>query len=307
MPFPSVLSSFPRPNPTDRLNSPSHSGLHNTVSSALGQIEAVIGVEGPNSVVGTLEYFIKSPDSDGGGHVQTANRGGTGQTVYAKGDLLVGQSSSVLSKLTVGTNGQFLSANSNAQSGVSWSSIAVISPSVATIIPESPLNTQGLSKRIATPSLATVGQVIIPFAITASTLTLRTGDAINSAGTIDITLYNNAGTASVFTVTTPTISNTSSLVSASISPVKPIDPGIYYLMVNTNTTTDLELIYWANFNAPGASSILSFGNLSGEPVLEGTYVIPAGAPPASIVTTAIRSVVGVGQPVVNTIITRIDG
>ena len=82
--FPSILDTFSRPTPTDRLNNPSHSALHNTVSSALGQIQAVIGLNtGPNaSAVGTLMNDIHSPDSNGGGHVQTANKGGTGQTQY---------------------------------------------------------------------------------------------------------------------------------------------------------------------------------------------------------------------------------
>ncbi len=95
MAFPSTLSTFNRPTPTDRLNSPSHSALHNTVSSALGQVEAVIGVEGSASVVGSLQYLIKSPASNGGGHVQGAAFGGTGQTTFTKGNLLVAQSASV--------------------------------------------------------------------------------------------------------------------------------------------------------------------------------------------------------------------
>src|SRR3990167_1166702 len=120
MPFPSVLNTFNRPTTTDRLNSPSHSALHNTVSSALGQVEATIGVEGANSVVGTMMYEIRSPASDGGGHVQSANKGGTGQTSYNKGDLLVAQSSSVLSKLAVGNDGQILKINSSVASGINW-------------------------------------------------------------------------------------------------------------------------------------------------------------------------------------------
>lgn len=138
MPFPSVLSTFNKPTATDRLNSPSHSALHNTVSSAVGQIEAVIGVEGANSVVGTLEYLIKSPDSDGGGHVQTAVKGGTGQTTFTKGDILVATGASVLSKLTIGLDGQAIVANSSTALGMNWASPAATkintSASVQTII-----------------------------------------------------------------------------------------------------------------------------------------------------------------------------
>lgn len=124
--FPSVLNTFPRPTASDRLNNPSHSDLHNTVSSALGQVEAVIGVEGANSVVGTMMYDIHSPDSNGGGHVQTANKGGTGQTSYTKGDLLVASSTSVLGKLAVGSNDQVLIADSAQASGVKWGAAPAI-------------------------------------------------------------------------------------------------------------------------------------------------------------------------------------
>lgn len=120
MPFPSVYNSFNRPAASDRLNNPSHSALHNTVSSALGQVEAVIGLS-TSSAVGTLMYDVRSPDSNGGGHVQTANKGGTGQTSYTKGDLLVASSSSVLSKLAVSsTTGEVLIADTTRAVGVRW-------------------------------------------------------------------------------------------------------------------------------------------------------------------------------------------
>jgi hypothetical protein len=134
--YPSVITSFSYPSPTDRLNNPSHSALENTQSSAIGQLQAFIGTQ--NSVVGTLQYDIRSPLSTGGGHVQTANKGGTGQTTYTKGDLLVAQSSSVLTKLAIGGDGQVLTADSAAQTGISWGAgvtpvIRVYTSSVAQI------------------------------------------------------------------------------------------------------------------------------------------------------------------------------
>ncbi len=120
--FPSVLTTYTNPNPTDRLNSPSHSGIESAQNGGLGQVEAVIGVEGSASVVGSLQYIIKSPASEGGGHVQGAAFGGTGQTTFMKGDILVAQSASVLSKLAAGANGTILSADSNQASGIKWQS-----------------------------------------------------------------------------------------------------------------------------------------------------------------------------------------
>lgn len=46
--------------------------------------------------------------------------GGTGLTSFSKGDLLVAESSSVLTKLTAGSNGQVLRANSATSSGLQW-------------------------------------------------------------------------------------------------------------------------------------------------------------------------------------------
>lgn len=122
MAFPSTFSAFNTVSPSDRLNNPSHSALHNSVSSAVGQIQAVIGLnDGPNaSAIGTLMHDIRSPDSDGGGHIQAVNKGGTGQTAYMKGDLLVATSSSVLARLAVGGNNQVLVADSSAPAGVKW-------------------------------------------------------------------------------------------------------------------------------------------------------------------------------------------
>lgn len=119
--FPSVITSFPKVNPTDRLNNPSHSALENLQSSTIGQIEALIGLEGNSSTLGTLIYDVRSPNSNGGGHVQTANKGGTGQVTYNKGDLLVAQSSSVLTKVASnGVNGNALIQDDTQATGVRW-------------------------------------------------------------------------------------------------------------------------------------------------------------------------------------------
>lgn len=121
--YPSIITSFTYPTPTDKLNSPSHSALHNTTSSALGQVQAVIGLS-TSSAVGTLFYDVRSPDSNGGGHVQSANKGGTGQTSFTKGDIFVATSSSVIAKLSVGADGQGVIANSSTASGLQYQGVA---------------------------------------------------------------------------------------------------------------------------------------------------------------------------------------
>lgn len=141
MAYPSILSSLATPQPTDRLNSPSHSTLHQNENTAITEIETFVGTL-PSSAIGTLVYDIRSPDSNGGGHVQSVNKGGTGQVSYAKGDILVAQSSSVLTKLAISSvNGYSLVIDSSQAVGVKWG----ISGNVPSVI------------AIATSSIYTVG------------------------------------------------------------------------------------------------------------------------------------------------------
>lgn len=168
--YPSILDTFNRPSPTDRLNSPSHSALHNTVSSALGQVQAVIGLS-TTSTVGTLFYDIRSPDSNGGGHVQTANKGGTGQTTFNKGDLLVAQSNSVLTKLGVSsTLNELLIADPSQAVGMKWGT----SPNANKVA----INTTSVA------SSATLDSDIVLFSTSILGGTLGTSNAVKYRGLI---------------------------------------------------------------------------------------------------------------------------
>lgn len=119
MAYPSILSVISNPNAGDRLNSPSHSSIHQAENTAITEIETFVGTLA--STAGTLVYDIRSSNSNGGGHVQTANKGGTGQTTFNTGDLLVAQSSSVLTKLAIGTiPGQALVVDNTQSLGVKW-------------------------------------------------------------------------------------------------------------------------------------------------------------------------------------------
>lgn len=135
MAYPSIISALATPQPTDRLNNPSHSTLHQNENSAIVEVQTFVGTL--SSSQGTLSYDIRSSDSNGGGHIQTANKGGTGQTSYSKGDLLAAQSSSVLVKVAIGSDGQVLQSDSGQSSGVKWSTviankIAIVSSTTGT-------------------------------------------------------------------------------------------------------------------------------------------------------------------------------
>ncbi len=131
MPYPSVITALTNPNATDRLNAPSHSSIHTSTNTEITALETFVGTL--SSVPGTLMYDIRAAASNGGGHVQTANTGGTGQTNYNKGDLLVATSSSVLAKLAVSSVlGNVLVADPNQAAGMRWgntvaSKVAVVS------------------------------------------------------------------------------------------------------------------------------------------------------------------------------------
>lgn len=118
MPYPSTVTVFTNPLASNRLNAPSHSSIETAQNTGLTEIQTFVGTN--SSAVGTLIYDIRATASDGGGHVQTANKGGTGQTSYTKGDLLVASSSSVLTKLAVGAEGQTLISSVGAATGMVW-------------------------------------------------------------------------------------------------------------------------------------------------------------------------------------------
>lgn len=198
MPFPSVLSSFNRPQPTDRLNSPSHSALHNTVSSAVGQLEAVVGLADSNSVLGTIIGDLRSPASSGGGHIQTANVGGTGQTTFSKGDVLIASNASVLSKLSVGLDGSFFQADSASPTGIKWSSTnasnKIQTSVISCVMGANAAETSVFSVVIPAGSLGTTNAIRatlnindISFLNSASSMLLKAQYGINQVASIMIT------------------------------------------------------------------------------------------------------------------------
>ncbi len=110
MSFPSSLDSFTNPLANNKLNNPSHSSIESAQNTALTALEAKVGVNN-SSVTTSLDYQINNV---------RANQGGTGQVGYTKGDILVAQSSSVLTKLGVGSNSQVLTADSSQATGIKW-------------------------------------------------------------------------------------------------------------------------------------------------------------------------------------------
>ena len=115
--YPSSILSITNPTAANTLNNPDHAVQHATINDNVTAIENKLGVDN-SSVITSIDYLVKNPLSGGGGHIQTPQFGGTGQTMYNKGDILVGQSSSVLGKQAAGTNGYAVIYDSTQTTGL---------------------------------------------------------------------------------------------------------------------------------------------------------------------------------------------
>lgn len=136
-----------------------------------------------------------------------------------------------------------------------------------------------------------VGQVMVPYGITVNKITIRSGATVTTPGTVDITLYSEDGQTQLFSVTTASIDTINTLYTTAVSSVS-VPAGIYYIAINPNSTTDITTYYWNTETDPPFGTTAGFGgNVTSEPILEGTVTITAGTPPATIDPTAITSVI----------------
>ena len=78
---------------------------------------ASIGSTNLQSAVEEVSNECRNANNITGGTL-AVDRGGTGVAAYTKGDLLAASAATTLSKLTVGTNGYILSANSTTTTGL---------------------------------------------------------------------------------------------------------------------------------------------------------------------------------------------
>jgi hypothetical protein len=102
-------------------------------------------------------------------------RGGTGTASYAKGDVLAASAETTLTKLTVGTNGQVLRANSATATGLEWSNdfvgtVTTVSSSTTALTVANPTTTPALTIRSATTSVDGIVQLSDSVSTTSSIL-----------------------------------------------------------------------------------------------------------------------------------------
>lgn len=163
-------------------------------------------------------------------------------------------------------------------------------PSVKTIIPL-PQGNDGTvidTLTMSTNTTAIVGQVVVPFYITVNKISVRSSSA-TTPGTFDFSLYSEDGQTQLFSVTTATV-NASEIVTTAV-PSTLLAPGIYYIMANTNSTTNVVMYVYSQQSTPFAATVDLLGAVTSEPVLRGTLTITAGTPPATIDPTAITDAV----------------
>lgn len=280
--FPSILTTYVDPQATDKLNSPSHSGIEQNQNSGLEQVEAVIGTL--SSVAGTLMYDIRAAASNGGGHIQTATTGGTGQTSFSKGDMLAASSSSVLGKIMVGSDTQVLTADSTQTSGVKWAT----PPSGATglsVSPQPPVNLDVTVGGISVTSvLAGVSAFVLPFSMVVNRLSLIVGATIN--GSVSAAIYSEDGQTRQASVAGFGIASTAGTAAFPI-PISSVSlsSGTHYLAITTTLQN--------GFNVYASNGVGTYGPLlntsPSKPIYGGTMAVSAGVLPATIAPSSITS------------------
>ena len=137
--------------------------------------------------------------------------GGTGTNSYTKGDILVASSGTVLTQLTVGSNGQVLRANSSAAAGVEWSNDYV--GTVTNVTGSAPIQvangttTPSISVTAASTSAAGVVQLTDSVGTTSSVLA-ATATAVKTANDLAAAALPKAlNNAHVFVGTTSNVAS----------------------------------------------------------------------------------------------------
>lgn len=178
----------------------------NVVFSAIGDISAT----NVQAAIEEVSTECRNANNITSGTLAVA-RGGTGLASYAKGDILGASAATTLTKLTVGTNGQVLRANSATATGLEWGAdyvgtVTTVTSSTGALTIATATTTPALTIRAATTSVDGIVQLSDSTSTTSSILA-ATPTAVKSAydlaalalpkagGTVtgDITLGVNIG------------------------------------------------------------------------------------------------------------------
>ena len=152
----------------------------NVVFTAIGEI----GSTNVQSAIQEVSTECRNATNITSGTLAVA-RGGTGLVSYTKGDILGASAATTLTKLTVGTNGQVLRANSATATGLEWSNdfvgtVTTVTSSTGALTIATATTTPALTIRAATTSVDGIVQLSDSTTTTSSVLA-ATPTAVKSA------------------------------------------------------------------------------------------------------------------------------
>ena len=142
----------------------------NVVFSAIGEISAT----NVQAAIEEVSTECRNATNITSGTLAVA-RGGTGLASYTKGDILGASAATTLTKLTVGTNGQVLRANSATATGLEWGNdfvgtVTTVTSSTGALTIATATTTPALTIRAATTSVDGIVQLSDSISTTSSVL-----------------------------------------------------------------------------------------------------------------------------------------
>lgn len=205
-----------------------------------------------------------------GGVTMTLGSDATGDVYYRTGG--------VLTRLGIGSTNQVLTVSGGIPSWADNSS----SPASALVSfpqPTYPVSGTSSSQSLATNTTMIIGSVFLANPITVNKVSIKI-ETYSATGTAKIGLWSADGSTLVLSATTASITNENLYTTTLGSPVV-LAAGQYYLGIVATGTSNFGTDTW---NTTGSDT---FGTVTSEPKIEGTYTVTAGTLPSSITPTSI--------------------